>query len=63
MFTDLRIRKTKSNKYGYARIAWVKLLRKFDPTTGDSKTILHKKFARWKLDHVTRDPEYWITEL
>ena len=31
--------------------------------TGVSKTILQKQFAECKLDGVTRDPEYWITEI
>ena len=47
----------KSNKYGDARQAWMKISRKFDPTTGDSKIRLHKKFAKYKLDDVIRNPE------
>ena len=40
-----------------------KLSRKIEPTTGDSKTRLHKKFAKYKLDNVTRNPKEWIIEL
>ena len=31
--------------------------------TGASKTRLRKKFAKCELYGVTRDPEYWTTEL
>ena len=37
--------------------------RKFDSTTGDSKTIICKKFAKCKLDDATRNPEDWITKI
>ena len=33
-------------KYGDARQEWMKLLRKFDPTTGASKKILRKQFTK-----------------
>ena len=35
--------KTESNNYGASRLAWKKLSRKFEPTTGASKTRLRKK--------------------
>ena len=38
--------KTKANKYGDERRAWVKISRKFDPTAGDSKTRLRTKFDK-----------------
>ena len=31
--------------------------------SGEPKTILQNKFAKIKVDDVTRDPEDWITEL
>ena len=37
-------------RYGEARQEWMKLLRKFEPTTEASKKRLHKKFARYELD-------------
>ena len=40
-----------------------KLNKKFHPMTGASNTRLRKKFAKCKLDDVTRDPEEWIYEL
>ena len=42
---------------------WTKLSRKFDPTTGTSRTRLHKKFAKCKIDDITINLEEWITEL
>ena len=41
----------------------VKISRKIEATTGDSKTNLHNKFAKIELDDVTRDPEDWIAKL
>ena len=49
--------KAEANKYRAARLAWTKFTRKFEPTTGDSKTRLCKKFSKCKLDDVTRNPE------
>ena len=49
--------KTKANNYGYTRLAWTKLSRKLEPTTGYSNTRLRKKFAKCELDDVTRKPE------
>ena len=40
----------------------MKLLRKFDPTTGASKTRLRKKFAKCKIDEIRRKPLQSITE-
>ena len=40
-----------------------KLSIKFEPTTGDSKKILHKKFSKYKLYDVTRNPKERITKL
>ena len=34
----------------------------FDPNTGDSKTMIHKKFTKRELDDVTRYPKDCITE-
>ena len=53
--------KTKANKYGDARQAWMKLSRNFDPNTGSSNTRLRRKFYKCKLDCVTRNPKEWIT--
>ena len=47
----------KSNKYGDARIAWTKISRKFEPTTGASKTRLGKKFNKCELYYGTRNPK------
>ena len=55
--------KTKSNKYGDVRQEWMKLLRKFDPTTGASKIRLHNKFSNYKLDDVIRNTKGWITNI
>ena len=55
--------KTLSNKCREARQEWMKISRKFQPTTGASKTRLRKKFSRCELDNVTRNPEECITEL
>ena len=33
------------------------------PTTEESKTRLHKKFAKYELDDVTRNSEEWISEI
>ena len=38
--------KTKADNYGDAEQAWMKISRKFEPTTGDSKTRRCKKFAK-----------------
>ena len=53
--------KTKSNKYGDARIAWTKLPKKIEPTKDAPKIVLGKKFSKCKLDDLTRNPEEWIT--
>ena len=55
--------KTKANKYGDMRKSWGNFLRKFDPTTGDSKKRLCKKFAKCELYDITRYPEEWIINL
>ena len=41
----------------------MKISRNFESTTGASKTRLHKKFGKCKLDEVTRNPEEWIIEI
>ena len=51
----------KANNYGNERQAWIKLSRQFEPTTGASKTRLHKKFSKLELYDVTRNPKEWIT--
>ena len=33
------------------------------PTTGDSNTIICKKFTKCELEVVARNPEEWLTEL
>ena len=38
--------KTKDINYRDARLAWTKLSRNIDSTTGVYKTIIHKKFAK-----------------
>ena len=48
---------------GCALCAWGKLNKKFQTMISASKTILWNKFTKCELDDVTRDPEYWITEL
>ena len=45
------------------RLAWTKLSRKFEPTTGASKTTLRNKFYKCELDDVTRNPKEWITDI
>ena len=42
---------------------WKKVSRKFEPNTEASKTRLRKKFAKFKLYDITRNPEEWVTEL
>ena len=49
--------KTRANKYGDARHAWMKLSRKVEPTRGASKTRLRKKFPECELNDVTRNPK------
>ena len=49
--------KTKANKYGDAIQAWMRLSIQFGSNTGAFKTRLRKKFARCKLDDVTRSPK------
>ena len=61
-FRSLKKQRQK-NKYGDARLAWTILSRKFEPTTGASKTRLRKKFSKYELYEVTRNPEEWITKL
>ena len=41
----------------------VKLLGKFDPTTGASRTRPRKKLSKCDLDEVKIDPKEWITKL
>ena len=48
LFHTIEAAKTKANKYGDARLVWTKSSGKFEPTTGDSKTRLPKKFAKCK---------------
>ena len=48
--------KTKDNKYGNSRQLWIKLSRKFDRTTGASKTRLLKKFTNNQIDDLTKNP-------
>ena len=40
----------------------MKISRKLETTTGDFKTILHKKLAKCKLDDVTPHPVEWIND-
>ena len=47
----------------YAIKAWDKISIKFDATTGYYKTRIFNKYTKRKILNVTRDPEYWITEL
>ena len=42
---------------------WTKLSGKFEPTTGDSKTRLLKKLAKYELNDITRNPKEWITDI
>ena len=41
----------------------MKLSRKFEPTTEDSKTRLRKKFTKYKLDRITRNNKERINDL
>ena len=56
-FKIVKEEKKKGNKYGDARLARKKLSRKFEPTTGASNTILHKKCSKYELYDKTRNPE------
>ena len=49
--------RAKDNKYGYTIQAWIKRSIKFDPTTGASKTIIHKKLSNCKIYDLTINPE------
>ena len=62
-FQVIKEEKTKLNKYGDARHAWVKFSRKFETTTGYFKTIPCKKFAKCKLNYVTRDSTKFNTKI
>ena len=62
MFLDNERSKEKNYNYGDTRQEWMKLLRKFEPTTGDSKTRLRMKFANCDLDKITRKPLKCITK-
>ena len=57
LFHTIEAAKTKANKYGDARKAWMRLSIQFGSNTGAFKTRLRKKFARCKLDDVTRSPK------
>ena len=46
--------KVESNTYGYVIQTWMKLL---------IETRLSKKFAKFKLDDATRNPEEWGTKI
>ena len=41
----------------------MKLLRKFEPTTGASNTRLRKNFSKWEINDVKRNPLECITEI
>ena len=56
-FQILDEEKTKSNKYGNTRQACVNLSINFDAATDTSKTILNKKFSKYKLRDVTKVPK------
>ena len=49
--------KKKDNTYRYARLAWTKLSRKLESSIGSSRTRLHMKFAKFKLDDLTINTE------
>ena len=49
--------KTKADNYGDARQWQMKFSRKFEPNTWASKSRPRKKFAKYKIDHVTRNPK------
>ena len=49
--------RTKDNKYENTRQAWMKLSKKFDPTTEASKKITSKKLSGWKLYDTTINPK------
>ena len=55
--------KKKKPKYGNTRQAWIELSIISDPTTGPSNTTKCKNVVKRKLDDVTRDPKYWITQI
>ena len=42
---------------------WTNVSRKFEPTTGDYKTRLYKKFAKGELYDVTRNPKKLNTNI
>ena len=63
MFQIFEEVKMTTNKYGSTRQVLIKISRKFDPITGNSKTRPGKKFAKCKLYDVKRNPEEWITKL
>ena len=54
---------SKANDHGDRILVLEKLLIKFEPNTGSSKTILREKCSWCKLDDVTRNLEECITEL
>ena len=40
----------------------MRISRKLEPTTGDYKISIYKKYFKWKLYEVTRNTKEWITE-
>ena len=41
----------------------MKHLREYDPITGSYNTVVWKKFSKWELDNITRNPKKLIAEI
>ena len=48
---------------GDARLAWINLEKKFQPSTSANKVQLRKEFNASKLNSWSQDPDEWITKL
>ena len=55
--------RTTDNPDGDVRLAWKRLVSKYEPKTAQSYIKLNKKFVTSKLEDTLTDPEEWITEL
>ena len=55
--------RTQDNPDGDVKLAWKRLVSKFEPKTAQSYIKLNKEFVSSKLEDTVTDPEEWITKL
>ena len=48
---------------GCAKLAWTRLVTRWEPSTLTTVFELETEFSRSKLENVSRNPEEWVTEL